>query len=330
MAQILHTTLNAGRNVAAAGETFQLDLPVNPLSVILLTFRALNNVLTAVTSLADWMAKYTNINVRYRGASIVDGRLDDLMVAMLARSGWGFGRGQENNVNDDTRSLTVAILFGRKPYDEKECFPATRRGDLILSITAAADAGGLDNHSVQIETIELLDATPERFIKITETQQAMAAAGQNNIALPIGNKLLGVLLRPFAFPTGAVRTSSFGEVSLELDNVEAIYSHTNWESLHGMLARRLPNNWTGLQHVHPYNAAAVATEYLTREGVADFALHQQYGLLDFDPMGDGAFALETKDVANLNLSIVSGTADVANVSRVYPIELVETGIAAGA
>ena len=329
MTQILHTTLNQGRAVLAAGETFQMDLPVNPLSVVLLTFRAVNESLLLAQSLASWFAKYTNINIRYRGASIIDGRLDDLMVAMMLRGGWGYGVGQENNVLNDVRSITIPLMFGRKAYDDKECFPATRRGDLILSLTAGAEAGtGLVTHSVQVETVELLDAVPERFIKITETQQAMAAAGQNNIALPVGNKLLGALLRPFAFPTAAVRTSSFGEVSLELDNVEAIYSHTNWETLHGSFARRVHPAWTGNQHVHPYNAAAVATEYLTREATSDFALHQQYGYLDFDPNNDGAYAVETKDVANLNLAIVSGTADVANVSRVYPVELVETGAAA--
>lgn len=328
MAQILHRTLTAARAVAAAGETFTFDLPVNPLSVILLTFRALNNVLVNVTHLSDWMAKYTNINVRYRGASIIDGRLDDLMVAMMSRNGWQPGVGQENNVNNDVRSLTVPLMFGRRAYDVDECFPATRRGDLILSITAAADAGGLDGHDVQIETIELLDATPSRFIKVTETQQAMAAIGAQSIALPIGNKLLGVLLRPFAFPTGAANTCSFGEISLEVDNVEVMYSHTNWQTLHGIFSRRVPRAWTGLEHVHPYNAAAVATEYFTRQGNADFTLHQNYGYLELDPHNDSAFALDTRGAADVSLSIVSGTADVANVSRIYPIELIETGVGA--
>lgn len=328
MPQILHTTLNNGRNVLAAGESFSFDLPVNPLSVILLTFRALNNVLVNVTAVADFLNKYTNVNVRYRGASIHDAPLKDTMIEAMVRSNWRPGFGQQGNVNNDGRSLTVPILFGRKPYDAKECFPATRRGDLILSMTAAADAGGLDGHSVQVETVELLDAAPERFIKFTETQQAMAAAGQNSIALPMGNKLLGVLMRPFAYPTDATFLSSFGEVSLEVDNVEVMYSHTNWETLHGMAARRLHGSPLIDQHTHPYITAAVATEYFTRQSVNDTDLAQEYGLLDLDPHNDTEWALDTKGASDVKLSIVSDTADVANVSRIFPRELIETGTGA--
>jgi hypothetical protein len=324
MPQILQTTLVDNRAVAAAGETFQVDLSVNPLSVILVTFRALNNVLANVVALADWIAKYTNINVRYRGATIIDGALDGIMVGMMMREQFMFAVSQENNVNNDVRSLTIPILFGRKAYDPDECFPATRRGDLILGFTAAADAGGLDGHTIHIETIELLDAQPKQFIKFTETSQAMAGAGANTIDLPIGNKLLGVLLRPFAFPTGAANTSSFGEINLEVDNVEVMYSGIDWNAAHALLSRRLPPWWTWLQHVHPF-ADAAAGETFTREGNADFALAQQWGLLELDPFNDGGIALDTRGAADVALQMDSDTADGANLSRVYPIELVETG-----
>ncbi len=329
MPQILQTTLVDNRAVNAAGETFQVDLAVNPLSVILVTFRALNNVLANVVSLADWITKYTNLNVRYRGATIIDGALDGIMIGMMMREQFFFAVSQENNVNNDVRSLTVPILFGRKAYDPDECFPATRRGDLILEFTAAADAGGLDNHTIHIETIELLDAVPKRFIKFTETSQAMAAAGANTIDLPIGNKLLGTLLRPFAFPSGAANTSSFGEINLEVDNVEVMYSGVDWNAAHALLSRRLPPWWTWLQHVHPFVDAA-AGETFTREGSADFALAQQWGLLELDPMNDGSMALDTKGAADVALQINSDTADGASLSRVYPIELVETGAGATA
>ena len=326
MPQILHTTLTPNRAVAAAGENFQIDLPVNPLSVILITLRALNNVLVNVTSLVDWMAKYTNIGIRYRGASIIDGRLQGLLVAMMMRERFMFALGQENNVNADVRSFTFPLMFGRKAYDPNECFPATRRGDLIMDITAAADAGGLNNHTLHIETIELLDATPKQFIKITETQQAMAAAGANTIDLPIGNKLLGVLLNPFAFPTGAARTSSFGEINLEVDNVEVMYSGMDWEGAHALLSRRLPPWWTWLQHRHPFlDGAGPAVESFTREGNADFDLAQQFGLIELDPFNDSSMALDTRGAADVSIQIDSDTADGANVSRIYPIELVETG-----
>lgn len=326
MTQILHTTLIPDRTVLAAGETFTRDLPVNPLSAIIMTLRALNNGAppAAVSGVQTFFDKYTNINVRYRGASIINGRSEDLAVAMMLRERQAPKQGQVNRTDNDTRSLTFALLFGRRMYDAVECFPATRRGDLVLSITAAADAGGLDGHSIQVETVELLDATPTRFVKITETQQAMAAAGMNDIDLPVGNKLLGVLMRPFTFPTGAAFTSSFGEISLEVDNVETIYSGINWESLQGMLARRAPPWWTDLDHIHGFvDAAAGQTD--TQQGTRDTPLAQQYGYLELDPHYDGAYALDTRGAARVNIAINSDVADGANVSRVYPVELIETG-----
>lgn len=331
MAQILQTTLVDNRAVAAAGETFQLDLPVNPLSVILLTLRALNTA-TAVAN-RDWTSefldKYTAINVRYRGASIISGRLRGIAPGMMMRERWMWTHGQENNTDNDLRSLTIPLMFGRRAYDPVECFPATRRGDMILDITAAADAGGLDGHSVHIETIELLDATPARFIKFTEKQQSMTATGANTIDLPIGNKLLGVLLNPYAYPTGVARTSSFGEMNLEVDNVEVMYSGVSWEAAHALLQRRLPPTIDWLNHVHGFIDGA-AGQINTQRGQHDQQVGQDFGLLELDPWNDGSYALDTRGAADVALQINSGTADGANLSRIYPIELVETGAPSGA
>lgn len=331
MAQILQTTLVDNRAVDAAGETFQVDLSVNPLSVILLTLRALNTA-TAVSArdfINTFLDKYTNLNVRYRGATVIDGQLRGIAAGMMIRGGWAWQHGQENGVDNDVRSLTIPILFGRKPYDPKECFPATRRGDLILELTADADAGDLDGHSVHVETVELLDASPERYIKFTESAQAMTATGPNTIALPIGNKLLGVLLNPYAYPSGANRTSSFGEINLEVDNVEVMYSGVDWEAAHALFARRVPPWTVWLNHVHGFDDAA-AGQTNTQRGAQDQQWVQEFGLLELDPDNDGAYALDTRGAADVSIQINSDTADGANLSRVYPIELVETGAGAGA
>ena len=320
-AQILHTTLIRDRAIAAAGETFQVDLPVNPLSAIIVTLRATNvGAQTLVANLwDDWAAKYTSWRVTYRGATIIQGRTEDLWIEMGRREKWLPTRAQITPTDNDVSSITWPIMFGRRLYDALECFPATRRGDLVLEIAAAADAGTLDGHTVQAETIELLDARPKRFVKVTTLSQVMAAAGINVIELPIGNDLLGCLLRPLVFPSGALFTSSFGELALLVDNVEVIEARRNWESAHGMFSRYVGSEWNDLQHVHGFEpVAGVLTLAVTRDG----ALAQAYALLDWDPMGDGTYAIDTRGAAHVQLQMVSDQADVT-ASRVLPIELVE-------
>lgn len=329
MPQILATTVNPGRAILAAGETFNIDLPVNPLSHIYLTMIAANNNVLPLSygALVTMLNKYTSFAVRYRGATIIQGSAVDLLIAMAIRGQGAYMVGQSNNVITNVRALTIALMFGRKMYDALECFPATRRGDLILEVIAAADAAGLDTHVLQIETVELLDAKPERFVKTTTTTQAMAAIGQNEIDLPVGNKLLGVVLRPFAFPNAALQTSSFGNVALEVDNVEVCYARSQWETLHGALARRIPPGFDHIQHVHGFVDAA-AGQVNSQQTTLVAPVTEPYAYLELDPHDDGAYALDTRGAARVNLAIESDTADGANTSNILPVELVELQAAA--
>lgn len=329
MPQILKSTMTEGRAINAAGETFDLDLPVNPLSHIDLTMLAVNTNVLPLTyeAIHTMLNKYTSIAVRYRGATIIQGSAVDLLMAMAIRRIGGFAIGQLNNTITNVRALTFTLAFGRKLYDALECFPATRRGDLVLSITAAADAAGLDTHTLQIETCELLDAKPTQFVKTTTTTQAMAAAGQNEIDLPIGNKLLGVVLRPFAYPNAALQTSSFGNVALKVDNVEMSYARSQWETLHGTIHQRVPQGFDSVEHIHGFVDAA-AGQVNTQDVELITPVSEPYAYMDLDPLDDGSYALDTRGAARVHLDINSDTADGANTSRVLPIELVELAAAA--
>jgi hypothetical protein len=323
-AQILHTTLIRDRVIDAAGETFTQDLPVNPLSGILVTMRALINDANSVAGafVAMFLAKYTSFRVTYRGATIIQGSAADLLVAMMLRERQVPGFGNVSRVNNDAISITFPLLFGRQLYNQLECFPATRRGDLVFEIIAAADADQLDNHTLQVETVELLDAKPSRFYKVTTIEQAMAAAGQNDIELPIGNKLAGALLRPFNFPDGTTFASSFGEIKLLVDNVEVIEAARNFETAHGMLARRAPPFWDFLEHVHGGLFTTVVQGDSQNVSNID-NLSKAYAYLDWDPLNDDAYMIDTRGAAHVQLRMNSDSADAANTSRVLPIECVE-------
>lgn len=353
--QPLRTILEPDQNLAATVENFRYDLPVNPMSIVLVTLRALNNCAAPSNfrgSAADMMSKISNVRTRYRGATVFDGAPIDLAQVFGRYSKWFPTQGQLNSTDNDVRSVTFPLLFGRRPYNPIECFPATRRGDLTLEIDTAADPTGLDGFDMQIETVELLDATPERFIKVTTTQQTMASGDVNDVTLPIGNKLLGLLLRGDQYPTGALNNASFNECALELDNVEVMYSRAFWRGLHAEWSRRARLDWLLAGHSHTIRGGAAApaayaqattiaiaadadatsltTGTAARSGVTG-VMHdserdelQRYGFADFDPNDDLALGIDTGSAADINWHVNASAADAAS-SRVLPIELVQIG-----
>jgi hypothetical protein len=319
--QILHTTLIRDLVIAAGAAQIQRDLPVNPISGIICTLKAANNGASPLIAQYwdDFADKYTSWRVTYRGATVLSGNTEDMWLAMALRERQVPSRAQVTQPDGDITSLTFPLLFGRRLYDALECFPATRRGDLVLTIDHAADAGELDTHLLQVETIELLDARPKRFVKTTTISQIMAIAGENVIELPIGNDLIGCVLRPLVFPTGASFASSFGEIALALDNVEVVEARRNWESAQGMLARRVNPTWADMRHTHAFEPVA---GILTLDVQRDEERAQAYAYLDWDPLNDGVYAVATRGAAHVQLRMVSDQAD-ATASRILPIELVE-------
>ena len=360
--QPLHTVLRPSTALAATAESFNNDLPVNPLSVILVTLRALNNTpTTALNFAADaaaLMSKISNVRAAYRGATIFDGDPLDLVNVYGRFSEWWPIQGQINQTDNDVRSITFPLLFGRRAYDPLECFPATRRGDLVLTITTAADPTGLDNFTMLIDTVELLDTVPQRFIKCTTTAFALLSGDVNDISMPIGNKLLGVLLRAGLFPTAASNNAGFNEVAMEVDNVEVLYSRATWRALHALWARKARTDWLQLGHRHLIDLAVNATDPVlvsTALGLIDASVNssalfsgtgtlttghvgiapqpeldalQRYGFAEFDFLDDLSMALDTRGAADINLHVNSSAADAT--ARVLPVEIVEVAGAGAA
>lgn len=332
MPQILRTVLIPDEAQAADGAP-SFDLPVNPLSVVLLTVKALN----ATATIADYryitalLAMITDVRISYRGASILQGSLTDLAILMAKLTHWAPWQGNAVEVDNDVRFITVPLCFGRRPYDVAECFPATRRGDLVMTLATDIAVTGADNLVLQAETIELLEATPSRFIKATTTSKISNAVSEHDIELPIGNDLLGVLLRDASPPQAAAFTAQFGAVALEVDNVETVYAQANWESLHGELLRDSPGLASMQGHIHSVNAAGAGRENTLeqQQGDAGASLLDNYAYLDLDPMRDGTYALKTAGAARVNLRVDTQVAS-ATAMRVLPVELVPIAGAAAA
>lgn len=332
MPQILRTTLVADEAQAADGAP-SFDLPVNPLSMILLTVKVLNetSTITAYRWITHILAAITNVNVAFRGGTVINGSLTDLAVLMARMTGRGPWQGNAVEADNDVRFVTVPLCFGRVPYAPEECFPATKRGDLILTVNTDIAAAGYDTMVLQVETVELLDAQPTRFTKVTTTAKINNAVSTHDIELPIGNDILGVLLRDASPPQGVDYNAQFGKVALVVDNVETEYSVTNWESLHGELLARSAGFTALRPHIHSVNAAGAGRENTLeqQEGNAASSLLDHYAYLDLDPLYDGQYALKTPGAARVNLRVDTEVAS-ATAMRALPIELVTIGGGAAA
>lgn len=306
------------------------DLPVNPLSMILLTLRNLNNTadLDDFQNITALLNQISRVEVLFQGSAIISGSLADLARLYGLMLGNPPLQTESTIVDNNTRSITVPLLLGRKPFWPQECFPAVRRGELQLQTTSAAAQTGIDNLTVQIETVELLAATPARYLKATTISRTFPATGDNDVDLPIGNKIAGALLFGTTVPTGASFNSSWGQVRLMVDNVEAYYAKTNWETLHNELQRRIREGVSaGTYRSRENDAAAYAQDALTDGEHAQVGFWNNYAFLDLDPHMDNNWLLETKGRARIFLR---ATADTADAVRVIPLELIDVAGAAAA
>jgi len=322
MAEYRHTVL-AEDYTPSADETKDWDLPVNPLSFIALTVKCLNAGTNTKATLAQILSAIENIEVLRFGSaqvSLSGADLYALNCVLLGKEPW-----QENVINTDNavRHLTMVIPFGRKLYDPTECLPATIRGELTLRIQMDIADTGYDGLMLQIETIELLGANPQRHLKYTTITHTPSATGDSDIELPIGNPYLGLLLYSTTIPTGTSWTTTINKATILAANVEKYVREVAWETLHGMLMNRLSpaNAWA--EKFHMENLAATYTQN------ADTATEEQddsdianYAYIDFDPLGDGQFLFETAGLSDLKLRIDAGD---TNAVRVVPIELKSAG-----
>lgn len=281
----------------AADGVITYDLPVNPLSHIILTIKCLN-VAAVEATIAQICTSITNIEVLHRGTSIIQMSAADLFAldhVLLGNAPVAFNMIATIN---GTRALSLIVPLGRRPYNPAECFPETKSGELKLRLTVDIAAAGYTGLILQIETIELLGASPARYLKATTLARTPSAVGFNDVDLPVGNLYAGILVWGTTIPATTLWTTTIDQVKLLADNTEVLYSLANWESLRGDMLSRIG-------HRPGYILASISDHI------------PNYALLDFSPNGD-EFLLNTKGLSSLKLKITAG--DVQPL-RLIPLEL---------
>ena len=319
--EFIHSVLAQDESVAA-GTVVSYDLPVNPLSHILVTLKYTRTDAAAAgePTFAETLALISKIEVLYKGSAIFSMSGADAVAAGLLVCGfesWGLNY---LGVADEECSFTFLVALGRMLYDPRECFPRSTRGELILQISYAAALTGATAVKAQIETVELPQAAPEQFLRMTTLSLTPAVAGEHDVELPIGNLISELILFGTTFPTGTADAATLGYLQILVDNVRKLYSHTNFETVHNMAGRMraAPGYW--MSHTHWLEALTSLT------GVQFPGNHllKQYVHLPFDIFRDGRYALETagKSDVILRIGVDIGT---TTALRVIPCEIVKTG-----
>lgn len=318
--EFIHSVL-ASNETIAAGDVDSYDLPVNPLShtIITLKYTRTDAAADGVPTYPVVLALMTKIEVLYKGSAIFSMSGLDAMASGLLVCGFESWGHNYLGVAAEECSFSFLVPMTRTLYSERECFPRTTRGELILQITYAAALTGVTALKAQIETIELPDAAPEQFLRMTTLSFTPTVAGEHDIELPIGNPISELVVFGTTFPAGITDVATIEFLQILVDNYRRFYSHANFETIHNMAGRMRcpPGYWYG--HTHWLQAAAALT------GVQFPGNHllKQYVHVPFDIFRDGRYALETagKSDVILRVSVDVGAEDPL---RVIPCEIVKS------
>lgn len=313
-----HSVVVQDETIVAGGSP-SYDLPVSPLSHLLLTIKFCQNLANDVLAFANIAAMLTKVEVLYKGSAVTSLSGIDLLACGLLVcdfESWGV-----NVIGTDSeeRSLTFLVPFGRQLYSPVECYPSQSRGELVMQVTWAGSFTNIDTGRLQVEAVELPDAHPERFLKMTTSHVTFVGTTEQDIELPIGNQISDIVLWGTTIPSGATTTRTIAKLEIRKNNSEYMYSNTNFETLHNMAGRlrAAPGYWAS--HTHRLVEAAYAQWDDTSPVTPENHILSNHLLVPFDVRRDGVHILRTDDANDLSVRI---TPDVAAAVRMIPCEIV--------
>lgn len=314
----LHSQLVRRDTLTAATTRTADDLPVNPLSAILITVSMDADAINVAPTAAEIFGVISRLDIMYKGQNIVSGSLADLAALYWHLTGKFPTIGRLSAEADEAEIFaTVPILFGPRCFDPEWCFPAVRRGELQMQITTPSSFTAVNDVQLQVETLELLDAQPKRFLKYTTISKTPTATGNHDVDLPLGNPIRGVQLFATTVPVDGAITKSIDNGRVLVDNVEHGYASFNWETLRGASALYRHEPVQGLQAVARLTGGAPAANDDTRALEWPTSFFRQYAYLQYAPHDSDAYRLMTEGKGRVHLRLDAGD---TNAIRVIPVE----------
>lgn len=282
-----------------ATEVKSVDLPINPLSHLILTIEGTSA--TDEATVKEILVFLNSIEVSHRGESIINMESEDLAALNLYLFGSAGFKGHDLFATSPYLSYSLIIPFGRILYNPDECYPATRKGEFKLKFDTTVPTTSFTAGKISVETIELLDAEPTNHLKSTLLSvSAPGGTGNFDTEIPIGNKLLALIVGMTAFPLTTAFTFSVDDFKLLLDNVETQFASSKAPAL---LADKM---FRTNARVHEIAAQGLCTP--------DF-----YAWMDLDPTKNGEYAIDTAEYSSVKCRFTFGKNEAINV---IPVELV--------
>lgn len=322
MAQLLHSVAVQNQSPSADGIVTH-DLAVNPLSMVLVALRPLNNTgtLSEFATYLNIAGAINRVSILYQGVAVLSMTGRDAAAMAFMRHGISPMQNNHDDTDNERRCVVIPLLLGRRPYDPESAFPASKRGELILEMDLDIADTGYDGLDYSVETVELLDVKPREYERKVQLTQTWGATGLNDLDLPLGNLSRGMLLFGTTAFSGASPAPSWGRFSVHLSNRENSVAASDFEvahmlpSLHGIQPSAFD------EHTHRVNAgSSSSSEETTLANEVGSGGWQNYAFLNLDPTGDDSFAVETSAASRFHIRADAETADAV---RVVPIERIK-------
>ena len=271
-------------------ENLQKDLPTSPLSHLMITMDG--NMLVDEITLAEMIAFINKIEVAKKGVTVLSLESEDL----YGQNCYLFKRRpvftQKKYAANLLATLSLIVPFGRRLYDPSECYPATKKGDLTLSLDTTLPVTTLENSTLNIETVELPGATPRKYLKTTaKPVTAPGKLGENDVGLPIGNDIVCIQIRMTTMADIVNNTFGVNGVKLKLNNKEFGYAYARAQCLIGDMINILDT-----QH-----GSIVAQGDINPKNIV---------YMDYDPVRNDEYLLHTAGATSLKAVLDMGIDEI--------------------
>jgi len=299
-----------------AGQTQSYDLPINPVSLILLTMRWTQDRTGpySYSQIDGILSIISKIDVTYKGRTLFSASGQDAV--MLSRLISGAEPVLHNAIDSDNaiRMCTIPIALAPYLYSPDWASPASKRGELQLQITCSTPPAIITLATYGVEVVELEGAEPKYYMQCTPHAVLPAATGMIDIDLPIGNDLCGIMLRAAKVPDATNDLCSITSAALLVDNREEYISYASWAALRTHAQMRAPEMVGNTRHQHALGDVVAGS--WTTETVLAPSYTQHYGYIDLMPAGIEDYILSTAGHSRIHLAI-----DCGNTSQIiaYPI-----------
>jgi len=318
MAVYNHYQVLQPTTLVAGAETLRVSLGVQPLSALLIRHTAALATSNTDDNLFNFFGKLDLVEVDYRGTRLVSGRAIDLVRAFRVLSRVKPRFIAPGVTAGSVRECVWAICFGRRLYDPLRCLPAVNKGDLTLTIRTVSDPTGYTDHTLTVEAIELPDARPTEFHRVTTQTFTPSAAGIYDVDIPRALRLVGIgIINSQSTPYASANT--IADVELLANNSEQYVSFGSFEVLRALasLVAGSPDMLETHRHTentsgsYSQNAATLTNRVVQSTG-------DDFGFIPLDPTGDDLYSLVTEPLNNLVLRVTVGAAGTA---RILPMEV---------